>query len=30
MLSKTLLLRGADTPISDLYDPGNIPGIASS
>lgn len=29
-LLKTLLLRGADTPISDLYDPGNVPAINSS
>jgi transposase len=29
-LLKTLLLRGADTPISDLYDPGNVPLINSS
>ena len=29
-LLKTLLLRGADTPVSDLYDPGNVPLINSS
>ena len=29
-LIKTLLLQGLDTPVSDLYDPGNLPASDSS
>ncbi len=29
-LTKTVLLRGFDTPLSDLYDPGNLPASDSS